>query len=424
MKISILGLGYVGFPVLLGLSSKTNYDVLGFDISKKTIDKISNGICPIDDKEVVADFKRNPEVKVTLQEDDLEGSDVFLICVPTPIDSDYEPDYTPLISASKMVAKHLKKGGIVVVESTINPGTCEEIVAPAIDEISGLSCGEDYDIVHAPERINPGDNKWTVYNISRNIGGSRKEAAQKIKEIYSEFISAEILVVSSLKVAESSKIVENSFRDLNIAFVNELAKSFDAMEIDLIETIHAANNKPFGYMAFWPGPGVGGHCIAVDPYYLIKRAAKAGFNHRLLKEGRNINNSMPLYVVEKTAHLLNEIEKSVKGAEIALLGMSYKANVGDLRESPALEIREILEHRGANLRIFDPHVPEISTHNTLEETLKTADTVILLANHDAFKDIDGAMLKKYDVKIVIDTRAFFEKDDIEGNGLLFTGVGR
>ncbi len=424
MKISIIGLGYVGFPLLIALANKTKHEVLGFDISQKTIEKINNNVCPIIDYQAEEEFKNSKKLTVTTDEEKLKGSEIFIICVPTPVNSDFDPDYTPLIGASKTVAKYLKNGNVVVVESTINPGTCEEVVAPAIEEIANLKLGEDYDIVHAPERINPGDKTWNVTNLPRNIGGSRVEAAQKVTDLYKEFITAEIRVVSNLKVAEASKIVENSFRDLNIAFVNELAKSFDAMGVDLIETIQAASSK-FSFMAHYPGPGVGGHCIAVDPYYLIKRAAKAGFNHRLLKEARNINNSMPEYTVSKLTLLLNELQMPIKGTKIALLGLSYKPEVGDLRESPSLLIETKLKNLGAKLNVYEPFMLERSNVKNLDEALKDCSAIVLTTAHKEFtQTLTPEFLEKNGIKAVLDTRSCLDSDGIKEKGILYTAIGR
>ncbi len=284
--------------------------------------------------------------------------------------------------------------------------------------------GEDYDITHAPERINPGDKTWNVTNLPRNIGGSRVEAAQKVTELYKEFITAEIRVVSNLKVAEASKIVENSFRDLNIAFVNESAKSFDAMGVDLIETIQAASSK-FSFMAHYPGPGVGGHCIAVDPYYLIKRAAKAGFNHRLLKEARNINNSMPDYTITKLTLLLNEIKMSVNDTKIALLGLSYKPEVGDLRESPSLIIESKLKKLGAKLNVYEPFMLERSNVKNLDEALNGCEAIVLTTAHKEFiAKLTPEYLKEKGIKAVVDTRSCLNSDAIKEVGILYTAIGR
>lgn len=422
-KISVVGLGYVGLPVLLALTNNYKGEVVGFDVNEKHIGKIQNGECPLIDEVTEKEMKTSAPLTVSTDKEILNNSDVYIICVPTPVDENFNPVYDIVISAAKTVAEHLEKGNIVVLESTVNPGTCEEIMIPAMEEITNLKAGSDYDVVHAPERINPGDSKNTLDKLPRNIGGTRKEASEAIKEIYKSFINADIRVVSNLKVAEASKIIENSFRDLNIAFVNELAKSFDAMDVDLIETIHAASSK-FSFMPHWPGPGVGGHCISVDPYYLIMRAGQSGFNHRLLKEVRNINNSMPQYSVNKMMLLLNQLEMSIKGTKIALLGLSFKPEVGDMRQSPALQVRDKLLDLGADLIIYDPHVPEESNVESLEEALDKAEVICITTNHKEIETITPEIATDHGIKAILDTRNCLEMESFKKSDILYTGIGR
>ncbi|NLD25527.1 nucleotide sugar dehydrogenase, partial [Candidatus Dojkabacteria bacterium] len=243
-------------------------------------------------------------------------------------------------------------------------------------------------------------------------------------DFYRSFLDAEINEVSTVKVAESTKIVENAFRDINIAYVNELAKSFDAMGIDLIETLQGASNKPFSFMAHWPSRGVGGHCIAVDPYYLIKRAQESGFDHRFLKMAREVNNSMPEYTVSRLQEGLNEIEKSVKGSKIALLGLSYKSNVADLRESPSLEILDILKEMGAKVISYDPYIPDMSDVKSLEEVLDNVDGIILGTYHDKFGDLTEEILKRKNIKVVVDGVNKLGKDEIGNKKVIYRGIGR
>lgn len=423
-KVVVIGLGYVGLPLLAAITRSEKYNAIGFDISQKRVDDINNKICPIEDVRCAKDMEEF-DVKASNDEKILENVDYYIICVPTPIYNDFTPDYRPVEGAVKMVAKYIKKGSTVIVESTINPGTCEEIVIPAMEKENKLKGGKDFTVGHCPERINPGDSKWNVYNINRNIGAVPAKEAPRLAEFYSSFLNCEVNPVSSLKVAEATKIIENTFRDINIAFVNELAKSFDAMGINLHETIGAASNKPFAFMAHWPGCGVGGHCIAVDPYYLIKRAELSGFNHRLLKEARAINNSMPHYTVEKLAIALNEIKKPVNGTKVALLGLSYKANVGDLRESPALEILKELKKRKAKINIYDPFTPDMNTYKTLEETLKNSEVILLATHHNKFRShLNSTNLKNYPIKLIIDGRNILNKDDIESVGIVYKGIGK
>ncbi|MCA9385435.1 nucleotide sugar dehydrogenase, partial [Candidatus Dojkabacteria bacterium] len=331
----------------------------------------------------------------------------------------------PLISAIEAIAKFIRKNSVVIIESTINPGTCEEILVPLIEDATNLHIGDDVTLAHCPERINPADPKWNIYNIARNVGSVPNEEAHKIAEFYGSFLDAEIHPMSSIKVAESTKIIENTFRDINIAYVNELAQSFDAMGIDLYETIQGASNKPFGFMPHWPGAGVGGHCIAVDPYYLIKRAEKSGFDHKFLKRARQINNYMPKYAVERLADALIKREKSIDTTTVGVLGVSYKPNVSDTRESPALEIITHLRDSGANVEIFDPLVPEYSTKETLEELLQGVDAILLATAHpQIIEKLTPKILKKHKIEVVLDGRNVLDKKSIESEGILYRGIGR
>jgi nucleotide sugar dehydrogenase len=422
-KISVLGLGYVGLPLLAAIEKSGKYETVGYDPNEEKCNMISSGTCPIDDHQCEMDMK---EIKLNVSTDTeiLKDSDIFIICVPTPVNDDFTPDYKYVIAASELTAKYLKRGAIVVLESTVNPGTSEEIVKPSIEAITELRAGDDFAIAHCPERINPGDPKWTVYNIPRNVGIFPIERSDEIVEFYSSIIDAEINAVSSLKVAEATKIVENTFRDVNIAFVNELAQSFDAMDIDLIETLKGSSNKPFGFLAHWPGRGVGGHCIAVDPYYLIKRAEAVGFNHEFLKRARDINNKMPRYTVGRLQNGLNEVEMSVKGSKITMLGLSYKENIKDLRESPCFEIAARVKALGGILTIYDPFALDESDVDSLQDALNDASAVIVATAHDDFKNLHEIVKDYPSVKVIIDGMNKLDQSEIEGQGIIYKGIGR
>jgi len=422
-KVSIIGLGYVGLPLALAIEKSGKYDVVGFDISKGQVRKILKKECPITDDIAQKELKEL-SLHATTDEKEIKGSDYYIICVPTPVLDDYTPDYTPVISAGNTVSKYLKKGQTVILESTVNPGTCEEILLPVLEEGSGMKAGKDFNIAMCPERINPGDPKWNVYNIPRNLGSLIPKKTKEIADFYRSFLDAQVNEVSSLKIAEATKIVENAFRDINIAYVNELAKSFDAMGIDLIETLKGASNKPFSFMAHWPGRGVGGHCIAVDPYYLIKRAAQSGFNHKLLKMAREVNNSMPEYTVDRLQEALNEVKLPINGTKIALLGLSYKEDIADLRESPCLEIQEILEKMGADLLVYDPFVPDMSNVKSLEEALDRAEGVVIATAHKRFGDLTKEITKRKNIKAVVDGMNRLDGKEIEKEGKIYRGIGK
>ncbi len=420
--VAVIGLGYVGLPLALRASER-GYETIGFDTHEEKIALLKKGISPIEDpflKENVGRFKIRP----TSDEKELRKADVFLICVPTPVDESFYPDLVPVMSASELVARNAKKGALVVLESTVNPGVSEEIVKPIFEE-HGKTVGKDVFIAHCPERINPGDAKWNVTNIPRVVGSFDATGLAKALDFYQSIVDAEIRPMKSIREAEAVKIVENSFRDINIAFVNELAKSFDILGIDTKDVIDGAATKPFAFMAHYPSCGVGGHCIPVDPYYLIERAKKSGFDHRFLKIAREINNSMPTYAVELLQDLLNDEKMALNGTTVGVLGVAYKANIDDLRESPALKVIEALKHHKAKVITHDPHVPAHSTEKTLAGFLKKSTAVILATDHREFREkITPELLKKHGVKIFIDGKNAFSKADFAKYGVRYHGIGR
>lgn len=420
-KVGVIGLGYVGLPTLVAIASTNIYEVVGYDVDKVKISKIKKGLSPIND-ETVATFLKQENLAVSDNPSILKHCDVFIICVPTPIFNDYTPDYRFVIAAAETVARFLEKGSHLVLESTVNPGTCKEVIIPLLKEQTKLKPGLDFNIAHCPERINPGDDHWTINNIPRNIGSIRSSLNKQIANFYRSFIKdAAINEVGSLEIAEATKIVENTFRDINIAFANELAKSFDAMGIDFYETMKGAANKPFSFLAHWPGCGVGGHCIAVDPYYLINRAAKSGFDHQFLKLARTINNSMPEYTVQKLIGALNNVGLPVKQTKIALLGLSYKPNIGDTRESPALVIKQKLEKLGAKVSVFDPYLVHTTT---LSKTILGVSAIVIATAHKQFIDELPILLKQTKVRVVVDGRNCLNKSGIEKLGITYVGIGR
>jgi UDP-N-acetyl-D-glucosamine dehydrogenase len=421
-KVAIIGLGYVGLPTFVAIAKTEKYNVVGYTRSDKRVKQILSGNSPIEDEDVTKYIKDN-QLQVSNQPNILKNAQIFIICVPTPINKDYTPDYAPVISSTKLVAPYLKKGSHFVLESTVNPGTCEEIIQPILENETKLKVGRDFNISHCPERINPGDSKWNINNINRNIGSINKKLNREIAQFYRSFItSAVINEVSSLKVAEATKIVENAFRDINIAYVNELAQSFDTLGIDLIETLQASANKPFAFIPHWPGAGVGGHCIAVDPYYLIKRASLNGFDHKFLKLAREINNKMPKYTVRKLQMALNEVGLPLKNTRIALLGLSYKPNIADLRESPALEIEHLLNKYQVKLQVYDPFVK--GKFKTLKQALKNVEAIVLATSHHEFVNLLPDLLKSSKVKVVIDGRNCLDSRQIKKLKIIYQGIGR
>ena len=383
-KVVVMGLGYVGFPLACAIAKSNSYKVCGFDTNKERVDKVNMHISPVEDKQAIEDIK-TAIIHATTNENILRGSKFIIICVPTPVNEEKKPDLAPVIQAAESIANNLQKGQIIILESTVNPGVCEENILPILER-GTFRGGVDFELAHCPERINPGDPKWNVYNINRNIGGLTKEGTHKAADFYRSFLKADINEMSCLKVAEATKIVENAFRDVNIAYVNELAQSFDKLGIDVHEVIRGSSNKPFSFMAHYPGCGVGGHCIAVDPYYLIEYAEKHGFNHQLLKVARNVNNGMPHYAVQKLIDGLKKIGIDVRGAKIGLLGLSYKANIGDTRESPALEIKKELLDLGVDLLCCDPYCNG-DAPALINDILENCVGVILATNHQQFMNV-------------------------------------
>lgn len=421
MKVAILGLGYVGLPVACLLAEK-GFDVYGVDLKQETVSKINSGVSPIDDEDLnrdVAAFRG--KIKATTDASVISDVDVILVCVPTPVDAKYNPDFVPLMEASESIAKYLKKGQLVILESTVSPGTCEEVMLPVLEK-SGLISGKDFYLAHCPERVDPGNKKYKLRNLPRCVGALSEEGLSKAALFYRSFIEAEIAEISSLKAAEATKIVENSFRDINIAFINEIAKSFDRMGIDIIEVIKGASTK-FTFWPHYPGCGVGGHCISVDPYYLIEKGKGVGFDHKFLKIAREVNNSMPGYTISRLMSALNSIGKSVKGTKITVLGIAYKPDVDDHRESPALKIISALKSLGADLRVYDPWLLDQSTVNNLDDALNS-EVLVLCTAHTEFKEMNLNQLKEKNVKIIIDGRNCLDKNKIRGYGIIYKGIGR
>lgn len=420
--VAVVGLGYVGLPLAVR-SVERGYRVIGLDNNEEKIALLKKKKSPIEDRYLEENIPKFP-FEPTSDPKKLKEADIVLICVPTPVDEMFYPDLEPVISASELIAKHGKKGALVVLESTVNPGVSEEVVRP-IFERHGYAVGKDIFLAHCPERINPGDEKWNVTNIPRVVGSFDKKGLTVALEFYRSIVDGEIRPMKSIREAEAVKIVENSFRDINIAFVNELAKSFDVLGIDVKDVIQGAATKPFSFMPHYPSCGVGGHCIPVDPYYLIERAKQSGFDHKFLKIAREINNSMPAHTVELLQDELNAIKLPLNGTRIGVLGLAYKANVDDLRESPAEKIIEHLEKHGAKVETFDPHILRLSTVKSLDALLKKSDAVILATDHREFKErITPALLKKFGIRVIVDGKNCLDKKAFFAAKIRYKGIGR
>lgn len=420
--IAIIGLGYVGLPLAV-LAARKGYAVTGVLRDAVKMKRINDGKSPIEDEYISAHLKPGL-IKATIDYADIRNTQTVVICVPTPVHENNLPDLGPVISAAESIADHLQIGQLVILESTVNPGVCDTVIRPILEEESGLTCGKDFFLAHCPERINPGDPKWNVSNISRVVGGFDAESTKRAAAFYRTLIDGEIKEMESLKEAEAVKVVENSFRDINIAFVNELAQSFSVLGIDVVNVINGAKTKPFAFMAHYPGCGVGGHCISVDPYYLIEYARVHGFSHRFLSLAREINNDMPAFTVRLMRKAVKQAGLQVSKIKVAVLGLAYKGNIDDDRESPAYDIIEELKDWGVELRIFDPHLLKKSTVASLSAALEGTQAVIVATAHDEFKALTPQKLAKYGVKVLVDGKNMFDKSAFKDSGVVYKGVGR
>lgn len=415
--ITVVGLGYVGLP-LSSLCLQSGYKVFGLDVDEDKISLLKKNESPISDSFILKGLKdHKTNFHPTLDPKEcVPHSDIVIICVPTPVDKNNYPNLTALKSSIETVAPLLKQDSLLIVESTIYPGTVDEVVLPILKKH-----GSKVLVAHVPERIDPGNSKWGIESIPRVVGGIDKESVKRTSSFYKSIINGEIIELDSVKAAEATKIMENTFRDINIAFVNEMAKSFDKMGIDINEVIRGASTKPFAFMPHYPGAGVGGHCIAQDPYYMIEKGNQIGFDHEFLKLARRINNSMPSYTVSLLEAELEKNKKKLKGAKVGVLGLAYKPNIEDTRESPGIKIVDILKTKGARVLTYDPFVT--SDAKDLKSLLSESDYVVLATAHSEFKKIDGALLKQNNIGIVIDGRSIWNKEKIKQLGIAYRGIG-
>jgi len=422
-SIAIVGLGYVGLPLAL-TAAERGFQVIGIDINSEHITRLSAGTTHFRSQDINEKVARlHTSIEWSTDPRVITKADAAIICVPTPVDEHHKPDLHPLIGASKAVAENMHDGQLIVVESTISPGTMEDVILPILEN-NGKKCGQHFNLAHCPERIDIGNKKYTLTTIPRVIGGITKECTERAAKMYEKIIDAKITRLNTIKAAETAKVVENTFRDVNIALVNELARAFDAMGIDIMDVIRGASTKPFAFLPHYPGCGVGGHCIPVDPYYLIERSRENGFTHRFLSMARTINEEMPEYTVQRTADALKLQGKRLNGAKIAVLGIAYKAEIDDIRESPALVIIEILKKSGASVAAYDPHVPASSTVQNLSAALSGKDCIIIATDHNEFRNITAQQLRAHNVSVVIDGRNCLDKEELIAAGIIYRGIGR
>ena len=386
----VVGLGYVGLPLAVEMAAG-GLKVIGFDVQVDKVDAINAGHSYIMDvpDETLAPLVSEGRLQATTDFSMVAELDTVNICVPTPLRKTKEPNLSFVIDAVKSIAAHMKPGQLMILESTTYPGTTEELVLPMLREV-GFEPGRDVFVAYSPERTDPGNKDYTTRNIPKVVGGHDPVAAEAAAALYGRCID-QVVMVSTTRVAEMVKLLENTFRSVNIALVNEMGLMCDRFGIDVWEVIDAAATKPFGFMPFYPGPGLGGHCIPVDPHYLTWKARAEGFSARFIELAAEINAEKPAFVVSRAADLLNEQEKSVRGAGILCLGVAYKANTNDVRESPALDVMTLLLRKGANISFCDPYVDKVvlegepmSSVSLEDSVLRAADLVILLTNHRVF----------------------------------------
>lgn len=411
-QVSVIGLGYVGFPLLIELAKK--YNTVGYDISQDKIENYRNGIDVTN--EVGNEATKETSAYFTADDKELQQCKFHIVAVPTPINSDKTPNLTPIIEASKTVARNLTKGSIIVYESTVYPGTTEEICIPVLEKESGLTFGEDFKVGYSPERINPGDKVNTLTKIVKVVSGSDAESLETISSVYSEIIEAGVHKAPTIKVAEASKVIENSQRDVNIAFMNELAKVFDRMDIDTNAVLEAAKTK-WNFLNFQPGL-VGGHCIGVDPYYFTYKAEQLGYHSQIILAGRKINDEMGKFVATNAIKQIILSGQKVKGAKIAVLGTTFKENVGDVRNTRVVDIIEELEDYGAEVVVYDPvaNKEDLKLQYDIdlveEDDLRNLSAIIIAVPHSCFKKYSVEELNNFYDKerVLIDVKGLLKKE--------------
>jgi UDP-N-acetyl-D-glucosamine dehydrogenase len=404
--IGVIGLGYVGLPLLVAFAKK-GFSVIGFDIDQHKINQIEQSQSYI--KHIPGEQLQNKLISATSDMSRLKEADVIIICVPTPLNTHREPDLSYVTQTAYEIAHYLRMGQLVVLQSTTYPGTTEEVVLPILAG-TGLIVGEEFALAYSPEREDPANTDYSIFNVPKVVGGVTPNCLDLAQTLYNQVIT-QTVSVSSTRTAEASKILENIYRSVNIALVNELKILFQKMDIDVWEVIEAAKTKPFGFQAFYPGPGWGGHCIPIDPFYLTWKAREYDLSLRFIELAGEVNTLMPSYVVNRLVSALNNCGKPLKNSEILILGVAYKKNVDDQRESPALKIIQLLQQQGANVSYHDPYAPMCANHRHFpeinlqslaltKETLATLDAVIIATDHD---NVDYRLVAEY-APLIIDTR--------------------
>lgn len=417
--VGVVGLGYVGLPLAVE-KAKAGYRTIGFDVQKSKVDSVNQGMNYIGD--IVGDeletVVKSGMLKATSDFSFIKDVDCVAICVPTPLDAYQQPDISYVKSSTEAIAEYLHPGMLVVLESTTYPGTTEELVKPILEKASGLQCGSDFFLAFSPERVDPGNLIYKTKNTPKVVGGVGKDSTMIAATLYRHILQSEIFEVSSPAVAEMEKILENTYRNINIGLANEMAIICNLMGINTWEVIEAAKTKPYGFQAFYPGPGIGGHCIPLDPFYLTWKAREYGYHTRLIETSGEINNYMPQYVIERSSRILNRFKKPLNGSKILILGVAYKQDIDDYRESPALKVIENFEKENALVSFHDPYIPALKINgkeyrsiSLTVEDLNDADLVVITTKHSCF---DLEFIRK-NSKFIFDTKNAMNKVEIKDN---------
>lgn len=422
--IGVVGLGYVGLPLIVEFALK-NFPTVGFEVDAKKVDALNEGNSHIVDvpSENVRKVLESGKFKATTDFSELGKCDVIIICVPTPLRKTKDPDMSYILAAGEEIKKTARRGQLVILESTTYPGTTDEILQPMIEE-AGLKLDEDFLLAFSPERVDPGNPQFQTHNITKVVGGVGKDSTEVAAELYAQICDS-VHAVSSARVAEACKLWENTFRAINIGMANEMAKVCHALNIDTWEVVRAAATKPFGFMAFYPGPGIGGHCIPLDPHYLSWKARQHGFDSQFITLAEQINSGMPKYVTSLVRDALNENEKSVKGAKVLILGVAYKKDIDDMRESPALSVIDLLRSKGAQVVYHDSFVPEVTfdhaytigdgeplyNQELTDDLISSADCVVICTEHSGVDYNRVCELSK----VIVDTRNALKEEMRDGS---------
>jgi len=433
--VCVIGLGYVGVPLAVA-SAQVGFNVLGVDVDGSKVEQINRGVCYVEDKyseEHLPSLVSSGKIRAyTKLSEAVPQADIAIVCVPTPLKNDGDPDLSFLKHVARSLAVLLNDYKLIVVESTSYPGTTQDVFRPLL-ESGGKAPGYDFALVYSPERIDYGNVSFGVRSIPKVVGGVDEEATKLGAAFYSAILEAKVVAVSGPSVAEATKMLENVFRYVNIALVNELAALHEILGVDFIEAIDAAATKPFGFMAHYPGPGVGGHCIPKDPFYLVFKAKKAGFPLRMVSAAEVVNNGMPKHTVDRLLKTLQGVRKNPKKAKVALWGLAYKGGVKDTRRSPSIDLLKIFQRSGVNVVTYDPFVEtikvgsiEYSSADSLLDSVREADAVVIAANHSAFREVDLSEVKAQmnTNPILFDTRNLRTRKESETAGFIYLATGR